>query len=85
LYRRAAPDGKALDHQDPHGVRQAVVLPNHRSLSEGDDRADHMPTEDALAAAAERLPDEALGLPTGDQLAQVPRTAGSPSGATSAC
>jgi hypothetical protein len=44
-----------------------------------------MPTEDALAAAAERLPDEALGLPTGDQLAQVPRTAGSPSGATSAC
>ena len=40
-----------LAHQDAHGVRQSVVLPIDRSLSEGDDRPGHMPTEGALAAA----------------------------------
>jgi hypothetical protein len=39
-----------LAHLDAHGGRQAVVLPIDRSLSEGDDRAGHMPTELAPGA-----------------------------------
>jgi uncharacterized protein len=48
-----------LAHQDAHGVRQAVVLPIDRSLSQGDDRADHMTTELALGAAGEH-PDRVI-------------------------
>jgi hypothetical protein len=48
-----------LAHQDAHGVRQAVVLPIDRSLAEGNDRAGHVPTEHALAAARAH-PDRAI-------------------------
>jgi predicted TIM-barrel fold metal-dependent hydrolase len=48
-----------LAHQDAHGVRQSVVLPIDRSLSTGDDRTGHMPTEIALAAARQ-YPQRAL-------------------------
>jgi len=48
-----------LAHQDAYGVRQAVVLPIDRSLSEGNDLAEHMPVEQVLAAAREH-PDRVI-------------------------
>src|SRR4051794_36688524 len=48
-----------LAHQDAYGVRQAVVLPIDRSLSEGNDLAEHMPVEQVLAAAGEH-PDRVI-------------------------